>query len=117
MYVIGSQPVCDLKCRQNYSQGRGGGIPKLDLTDGMCHSTGCHCCSKNYPTGYPFLTKIMRHGITIDKKIMRQGIMWKEIFQNTLATVARVYFGKIFMRFMRLGSERKEIFHTPQSLP
>ena len=29
---------------------------------------------KNYATGCPFLIKVMRQGITIDKKIMRQGI-------------------------------------------
>ena len=35
--------------------------------------------SKNYATVYSFLIKIMRRGITIDEKIMRQGIMWKDI--------------------------------------
>ena len=32
-------------------------------------------CGKNYVIGCPFLTKIMRQGIIIGKKIMRQGIM------------------------------------------
>ena len=35
---------------------------------------------KNYAIGCPFLIKIMRQGITIDKKIMRQGIMWTDAF-------------------------------------
>ena len=37
----------------------------------------------------------MRQGITIDKNIMRQGIMWKHTFQNYHETMD---FGKIFMR-------------------
>ena len=32
-------------------------------------------CGKNHATGCPFLTKIMRQGIVIRKKIMPQGIM------------------------------------------
>ena len=35
---------------------------------------------KNYATGCPFLIKIIRQGIIIDKKIMQQGIMWKHTF-------------------------------------
>ena len=35
---------------------------------------------KNYATGYPFLIRIMRQRITIDKKVMRQGIMSKGAF-------------------------------------
>ena len=37
----------------------------------------------------------MRQGITIDKKIMRQGIMWKDTFKISRETMD---FGKIFMR-------------------
>ena len=50
---------------------------------------------KNYATGCPFLIKIMLQGIIIDKKIMRQGIMWKHTFQGYHETMD---FGKIFMR-------------------
>ena len=50
---------------------------------------------KNHAIGYPSLIKIMRQGLTIDKKIMRQGIMWKDAFQSSLETMD---FGKIFMR-------------------
>ena len=49
---------------------------------------------KNYATGCPFLIKIMRQGITIDKKTMRQGIMWKDAFYISLETMD---FGKILM--------------------
>ena len=35
---------------------------------------------KNDATRRPLLTKIMRQGIKIDKKVMRQGIMLLEIF-------------------------------------
>ena len=34
----------------------------------------------------------MRQGITIDKKIMRQGIMWKDAFESSHETMD---FGKI----------------------
>ena len=50
---------------------------------------------KNYATGCLFLIKIMRQGITIDKKIMQQGIMWKGIFYISLETMD---FGKNSMR-------------------
>ena len=58
---------------------------------------------KNYAIGYPLLIKIMRRGITIDKKIMRQGIMWKDAFRVLLKQCVlakflcdRVYFWTIF---------------------
>ena len=50
---------------------------------------------KNYATGCPFLIKIKRQGITIDKKVMRQGIMWKDTFNISHETLD---FGKVFMR-------------------
>ena len=50
---------------------------------------------KNYVIGCPFLIKIMRQGITIDKKIMRQDIMWKDAFESSLETMD---FSKIFMQ-------------------
>ena len=50
---------------------------------------------KNHATGCPFSAKIMPQGTTIDKKIMRQGIMWKDIFSSSLETMD---FGKIFMQ-------------------
>ena len=37
----------------------------------------------------------MRQGITIDKKIMRQGTTWKDAFLSSLETMD---FGKMFMR-------------------
>ena len=37
----------------------------------------------------------MRQGITIDKKIKRQGIVWKDAFYTSLETMD---FGKFFMR-------------------
>ena len=61
---------------------------------------------KNCATGCPFVTKIIRQGIKIDKNIMRQGIMLKEIstvllkqrimylFDKILCD--RVYFRRIF---------------------
>ena len=49
----------------------------------------------NYVTECPFLINIVRQGITIDKKIMRQGIMWKDIFWSSLETMD---FGQIFTR-------------------
>ena len=39
--------------------------------------------------------KFTPKGITIDKKIMRQGIMWKEISRVLLKQYT---FGKVFMR-------------------
>ena len=53
---------------------------------------------KNHATGSPFLIKITRQGITIDKKIMRLGIMWKGIFRVLLQQWIVYTFGKIFMR-------------------
>ena len=50
---------------------------------------------KNYATGCPFLIRIMRQGITIDKKIMRQGTFLKDIFGSSLETMD---LGKFFMR-------------------
>ena len=50
---------------------------------------------KSYATECPFLIKIMRQGITIDKKVMRQGIMWKDTFKSSHEIM---HFGKIFMR-------------------
>ena len=50
---------------------------------------------KNYATGCPFLIKIMRQGIIIDKKLLPQGIMWKDTFQSSHETMD---FGKNFMR-------------------
>ena len=40
----------------------------------------------------------MRQGITMDKKIMRHSIMWKEISQSSLETMDYVYLWKIFMQ-------------------
>ena len=61
-----------------YSPGGGGGTPILDLTG--CAAQQGVLYGKNYATGCPFLIKIMRQGITIDKKIKRRGIMWKDAF-------------------------------------
>ena len=55
----------------------GGGTPILDLTG--CAAQQGVLYGKYYATGCLFLI-IMRQGITIDKKIMRQGIMWKDPF-------------------------------------
>ena len=43
-------------------------------------------------TGCPFLIKIMQQGTTIDKKIMRQGILGKEAFYSSLETMTNVHF-------------------------
>ena len=56
----------------------GGLLPYLTWRDVPLNRVSFY--GKNYATGFPFLIKIMQQGITIDKKIMRQGIMWKEIF-------------------------------------
>ena len=51
--------------------------------------------SKNYATGFPYLTKIMQKGIAIDEKIVQQGIMWKEAFLSSPETVDHIFFGKL----------------------
>ena len=62
-----------------YGQPGGGGRGVLPyLTRRYVPLNRVSFCGKNYATGCPFLTKIMRQGITIDKNIMRQGIMWKD---------------------------------------
>ena len=78
---------------------------------------------KHYASGCPFLTKVMRQGIAVDKKIMPQ--MWKEILQSSLGTVNHVYFWydryvtgyTSWALFMRQGIGCGDIFHTPPSHP
>ena len=67
----------------NYAEGHaeaggGGVLPYLTWRDVPLNTVSFY--GKNYVTGCPFLIKIMRQGIKIDKKIMRQGIMWKDAF-------------------------------------
>ena len=59
-----------------------------------------------------------------DRKIMRQGIMWKEIFRVTLkqwpCILLEMFFaaGYTFgLFFMRQGSGCRMIFYAPPSLP
>ena len=84
------------------------------------------CCAKsvvsfhgkNYAIRCPLLIKITRQGITIDKKIMRQGIMWKGIFRvllNQWLSVKllcdRVYFwGTFYATEYRVW---RDLPHTP----
>ena len=71
---------------------------------------------KNYATGCPFLIKIMREGITIDKKIMQEGIVWKDTFWSSRETMDS---GKIFMRQGTLLGHFlcdrvwRDLLHTP----
>ena len=56
----------------------GGVLPYMTSRDVPLNRVSFY--GKNYATGCPFLIKIMRQGITIDKNIMQQGIMWKDTF-------------------------------------
>ena len=56
----------------------GGALPYLTWRDVPLNRVSFY--GKNDETGCPFLIKIMRQGITNNKKIMRQGIMWKDTF-------------------------------------
>ena len=74
---------------------------------------------KNHATGCSFLIKVMRQGIKVDKKIMRQGITWKNILlefcRNNLVKFlcdTGYTFGAFFVR---QGTVCGEICHTCQS--
>ena len=58
------------------------GTPLFDLTG--CAARQDVFYGTNYVTGCPFLIKIMQQVITIDKKIVRHTIMWKDIFRVLL---------------------------------
>ena len=51
----------------------GGALPYLTRQDVTLNRVSFYV--KNYATGCPYLTKIMRQGIVIGKEIMRQGIV------------------------------------------
>ena len=62
--------------------GCGGVLPYLTRRDVPLNRVSFY--SKIYATGCPFLTKVIRQSMTIDKEIMRQCIMWKDIFRVLL---------------------------------
>ena len=82
------------------------------------------CYGKNYAIGHSFLIKIMRQGTTVVKKIIRQGILWKDIFrvfwqQGIIYTFSKIFKGQgiPLVFFMRQDTGYGEICHAPLSLP
>ena len=71
---------------------------------------------KNYATGCSFLIRIMRQGITIDKKVMRQGAFWSSLETMDFVKIfmRQGYFWAIFLCDRAQGIER---FAKPPSLP
>ena len=90
--------------------------PILDMT-GRSARQGVSFYCKNSATAYPFLTKIMRQGIRIVKKIMRQGVILKDIFRALLKQRSIYIFAKFVCdRVYFLGQGYKmwrDFPHTP----